>query len=296
MSLHGNPWYYYLDFPYMAGLWVILFITAFAVPYVGRRSKDFSVHRLGLVWLVLTVLLLSVLPEKKERYLLPVSLPMSLLIGRVALGLTYRFRQGPGMRADRIILLLHALGAGFLTLALPLFLGYLRYRGKGAVSSLELVLVSVSSVIFMSALILLYRRHHAYGIFLTSILLVTATCLFALPYSPLLLYTNPDYRTVKKDLDLSRVEGLELYRTDEIGMEVVWDIGQSPGRFSESKDMLMSEGKVFALFSQGHPREVFSEDERKHVNLEILKVFDYGEKRSKAKIYLSLVIPIPVTQ
>jgi len=122
---------------------------------------------------------------------------------------------------------------------------------------------------------------------------VALTCVFVLPYSRIFLYTNPEYGRIRKDLDLAQIKGMELYRTDEIGMEVIWDVGMSPGRFSESKGLLISQGKAFALLSENHPGDVLSENQKRQVNYRVLKVFDYGEKRSKKKVYLSLVTPLP---
>ena len=294
MTLHGNPWYYYLNFPYIAGVWIVLFAAAFALPYMRRRLADLSVYRLGFIWLIGTVVLLSVLPEKKERYLIPVSFPMSLVIGQVAYALIEKFRHGKATRTDRVILLLHSCLSALLAAAVPLLLFYLRYAGKGTVTAFELILLVAVSITFLFALVLFYSHGKVYSTLLSSILLVALICLFVLPYSRILLYTNPEYGRIRKDVDLVHVKGMPLYRTDDIGMEIVWDVGMSPGRFSESEDRLISEGKSFALLSESHPQDVLSEKQKRRVNLEVLKIFDYGEKRSKKKVYLSLVTPVPL--
>jgi len=292
-TLHGNPWYYYLNFPYIAGLWIILFAAAFALPYMSRRLKNLSVYRLGAIWLIGTVVLLSVLPEKKERYLIPIGFPMSLIIGQVAYALMERFRQGKDTRTDRVILLLHSCLSASLAAGLPLLLFFLKYTGKGAVSGVALVLLGALSVSGLFALAFFYHRRKVYEALVTSVLIVALTCVFVLPYSRIFLYTNPEYGRIRKDLDLAQIKGMELYRTDEIGMEVIWDVGMSPGRFSESRDLLISQGKAFVLLSENHPGDVLSENQKRQVNYRVLKVFDYGEKRSKKKVYLSLVTPLP---
>jgi 4-amino-4-deoxy-L-arabinose transferase-like glycosyltransferase len=97
---HIKPFWYYIKFPLMSGLWSVfllpLLVPWFASARLGKRRAAFY-----LTWLFITLVLLSVIPEKKDRYLLPVIIPASLMIGEYVSLLAGRLRR---TSADSVIL------------------------------------------------------------------------------------------------------------------------------------------------------------------------------------------------
>lgn len=92
---HRNvrPWYYYVTFFLETGIWAPLCLLALVFPYWDRKVPDRSAYRLSLLWMALSVVLLSFLPEKKNRYLLPVLLPAALTMGQLLLSLRWNSRR-----------------------------------------------------------------------------------------------------------------------------------------------------------------------------------------------------------
>ncbi|WP_164885387.1 ArnT family glycosyltransferase [Geovibrio thiophilus] len=97
---HVKPFWYYFQFPLMSGLWAVfllpLLVPGFSSTRLGRRRAAFY-----LIWLVVSLILLSVIPEKKDRYLLPVIIPAALMIGEYMSLLTGKLKK---TAADSIVL------------------------------------------------------------------------------------------------------------------------------------------------------------------------------------------------
>ncbi|GAB3832861.1 ArnT family glycosyltransferase [Hymenobacter jeollabukensis] len=76
---HVQPLWFYASFPAFMGLWALAAVATLAWPYAAPRIRPYAPYALLLAWVLATLVLLSLVPEKKERYLLPVLPPLSLL-------------------------------------------------------------------------------------------------------------------------------------------------------------------------------------------------------------------------
>ncbi|MGM0636466.1 MAG: ArnT family glycosyltransferase [Bacteroidota bacterium] len=77
-SYNVRPFYYYWSFFIQSGYWAILALVSLAYPYFKNRVAFKKVYLWSFLWTVLSVVLLSVIPEKKSRYLYPVLFPLAI--------------------------------------------------------------------------------------------------------------------------------------------------------------------------------------------------------------------------
>ena len=80
-SYNVRPFYYYWSFFTQSGLWTIPALIALLYPYMKSRVSNLKAYRLSFWWTILSVVLLSVIPEKKSRYLMPVLIPLAINTG-----------------------------------------------------------------------------------------------------------------------------------------------------------------------------------------------------------------------
>lgn len=78
-----RPWWYYSTFFTETGIWAVLCVTSLFFPYWKKRACSRKDYVFSLVWMIGILVFLSLLPEKKNRYLLPVLIPSSLAMGYV---------------------------------------------------------------------------------------------------------------------------------------------------------------------------------------------------------------------
>lgn len=80
-SYNVRPFYYYWSFPTQSGLWSLLGFASFlSAIYLWYRGEIRSSMKFYLLWTLLVLFFLSVIPEKKSRYLLPILFPLALLM------------------------------------------------------------------------------------------------------------------------------------------------------------------------------------------------------------------------
>ena len=73
-----KPFYHYWSFFVQSGVWTYFSFLALLYPFMIKRVEDKKLYRFSLIWTMSVVILLSLIPEKKERYLLPVLIPLAM--------------------------------------------------------------------------------------------------------------------------------------------------------------------------------------------------------------------------
>lgn len=80
-SYNVRPFYYYWSFFIQSGLWSIPAFIGLLYPYLKKRVINIKAYQFSLLWTLLAVVLLSLVPEKKSRYLMPVLIPLAINTG-----------------------------------------------------------------------------------------------------------------------------------------------------------------------------------------------------------------------
>jgi 4-amino-4-deoxy-L-arabinose transferase-like glycosyltransferase len=82
---HRNtrPFWYYWRFFTETGVWTVVTFSALFVFYWKRNIKDARSYLFAVTWMVLALVLLSLMPEKKIRYLLPMMAPCALCVASI---------------------------------------------------------------------------------------------------------------------------------------------------------------------------------------------------------------------
>lgn len=75
-----RPWYYYWRFFTETGIWTVLMAAGLFFPYWKSRLKQPRIYGFFIVWTYSALVLLSIMPEKKMRYLLPMMAPCAVCV------------------------------------------------------------------------------------------------------------------------------------------------------------------------------------------------------------------------
>jgi len=117
-SYNTRPFWYYWRFWAETGAWALLTLTALLLPFFRRDMRRDDGWRLTVVWLLASVVLLSLFPEKKMRYLLPAMVPAAALVGWLADYWTENLNgRRLGIRTERALLRTNAVAILLVCLA-----------------------------------------------------------------------------------------------------------------------------------------------------------------------------------
>lgn len=80
LSNNTRPFYYYFDFFTESGIWTIPAFISLLYPYMKKKVENLQLYKFSFWWTIAGLILLSLIPEKKKRYLFPVIIPLALNI------------------------------------------------------------------------------------------------------------------------------------------------------------------------------------------------------------------------
>lgn len=235
---HVKPFWYYLQFPLMSGLWVVfllpLLVPGFSSARLGRRRAAFY-----LIWIFVSFILLSVIPEKKDRYLLPVIIPAALMIGEYVSLLTGNLKK---TTADSVVLgiwsgISFSLGVFVFISAAVVQVWFAAYDNMFFLAGEALVLFSVVSL----SLSFIRRETHRYiprsvAVFCLSVIVAVPAAESFVP--------DKDFRI----LEQARAETVHAYDGDfygDLSIKEIWAVGRKVRPVDEFIDNETRDTAVF---------------------------------------------------
>lgn len=224
-----RPFYQYWSFTAQSGIWAVLATAALVFPYARRRIERFGDYGLLAWWVWVGVLLLSLFPEKKERYLLPVLLPLAILTALLVRSLIQAFRDASATWGDRVVLGIHGWVSALLAAAAPIALWAMIQRNGLAPDPL---VTGASVLVFWPLAVGLARatiRTRPLAVWAGSVILVAAACLIAVGQVPRIITRNRGFRPYHELRHRPELSGVPFFRDDQVGskfIEVVWASGR----------------------------------------------------------------------
>ncbi|HNQ28148.1 MAG TPA: glycosyltransferase, partial [Aquaticitalea sp.] len=243
-SYNTKPIYYYWSFFAQSGIWTIPAFIALLYPYLKKRVSNLKAYQFSLLWTVLAVLLLSLVPEKKSRYLMPVLIPMAINTGFY---IEYLIRSFKELKEKKTLLPVHfnfgligivALGA---PVALFFLLGEsLKKHWIGfAFSSLIMILIGVAIILFL-------KQKNFRNVFLLTVAFFVSTFMFVLP-----VLKNSVGKPISP-LTITNHENLTVYGMDYVSPEIIWYYGDiiKPLKMADGSYSFPNE-KQFGIIGSG---------------------------------------------
>ncbi|MDY2587197.1 ArnT family glycosyltransferase [Winogradskyella aquimaris] len=216
-SYNVRPFYYYWSFFVQSGLWTIPAFISLLYPYLKSRVSNLKAYRFSFFWTIIAVILLSIIPEKKSRYLMPVLIPLAINIGFY---IEYLIREFKNLKDRRETFPV------YFHFGLIGMIGILFWMSEFFIGSFIfsdfIIRYIITSIVLISigAFIIQYlRKKDIKIVFYLSIALMLSIGLFALP----LVKRNiqNDYKPVSELQD----QKLNLYHLDYVAPEMIYNYG-----------------------------------------------------------------------
>ncbi|MCJ8165883.1 glycosyltransferase family 39 protein [Pontibacter sp. E15-1] len=288
ISRHVKAVWYYWTFPGEMGLWTLLTFVALLAPYARPRIGRYGNYRFLAAWVLVSVVLLSLVPEKKERYLLPMLLPMALLTAHYLKYLIDAFAAGRGSAWDRRILQafggITALAVG----AVPVFLYFFAYR----VQAISVGALAAFSVFFLAAaagVLWLVRKKAAANLFISGVGLHVVLLMVAIPIYERITAPAHDYAGLEEVRELNELRLLPFYSVNGMRPESVWEVGKEVDTIRIVNRRLQIPGKLPAIVFSVKPIPIGAAPAAGEVWLRKLNVYNYSTEAPEKKYHMYLL-------
>ena len=279
---HKNirPFYYYWSFFTQSGLWTIPAFISLLYPYLKHRVSNLKAYKFTLLWTVFSVVLLSVIPEKKSRYLLPVLIPLAF---NCSFYIQYLFKNFKTLKSRYEVLpvyinytIIGCVGLLFPVLGIVIIDDLSGYWFWFLLASLSLVGVSI----FL--LRALYKREIK-TVFYLSIVFILCITTFGLPLATA-LSVNTNMRlpeTVQPEIKQTQ---LPVYVFNNEMVEILWNYGENiPVVYHEGMINLPTETKFIIISPFECNEELYAFFE--NYNLEQIDYIDLNTMQSNQRHY-----------
>ena len=265
-----KPFYHYWSFFTQSGAWTFFSFLALLYPFMIKRVENKKLYKFSLFWTLAAVFLLSLIPEKKERYLLPVLIPLAM---NTSFYMYYLIRKSKELFKSDVYLANFGFGLiGVIGLVFP-FGVYLFFEGQ--ISPYWVAYFLSSTVLFtLGVLIVIWLSKRAYEkCFYGMILLLCSIVLFAFPMAQL-TYDNDKFISAGTLREIPGMDDLELFSTNQIiSPEMIYDLGE-PVQRVQLADELPNNGKFALLTYQTIPKEI-----QDNFNMEFIIEFDINNRK-----------------
>lgn len=219
-----RPFYYYWSFFTQSGVWTIPAFIGLLYPYLKNRVSDKKGYLFTFLWTMASVVLLSIIPEKKSRYLLPVLIPLAL---NTAYYIEYLFLNFSKLKDKRETIpvyfnfgLIALIGIGF-----PIG-GYVFLKDALAGYWLWFIVLSISLAgvgIYIFGKLL---RKKIRAVFYGTIVFIAVIMCFGMPMAKALTI-NPAYKSLSELNDWQEAnDNIPVYEYSYFTPEMIWDYGK----------------------------------------------------------------------
>jgi hypothetical protein len=280
-SYNVKPFYYYWSFFTQSGIWTVPAFISLLYPYLKSRVSNIKAYQFSLLWTIFAVVLLSLVPEKKARYLMPVLIPLAINIGFYMEYLIRKFKSLKDKRETFPIYfnfgLIACIGILFPFSALfldPLLSGKILFWYIFA--SIVLVLIGVL------ILIQLKKKNLKYVFYLT-IVFVASVLITVLPLSKIQVQSG--YNPISNLKEETAKRGLNVYSLNNIAPEMIWQYGDKIPSINNKKNSLnFPEENRFGLLTNNLNSEV-KVALGTHYTIEKVNTFDLNWQSKTSKKY-----------
>jgi len=241
-SYNVRPFYYYWSFFVQSGLWTIPALISLLYPYLKSRVSNLKGYRFSFFWVIIAVVLLSIIPEKKSRYLMPVLIPLAVNIGFYIDYLIHEFKNLKSKKETIPVYFQFGLIGSIAVLFWIVW-----FYSSSFLTGVILIRFIITSVVLLAIGILIFKKLKAKKIktvFYLTIGFMLAVGLIALPISK--IHKQHDYKAISEFNAIN----IPLYHLGGVSPEIIYNYGDKiPGIRADDGFILPAE-KQFGLLTE----------------------------------------------
>ena len=285
VNRHVQPFYFYFHFFIYIGVWTVFMVSTFFYKYAATRINRFGNYKFQIAWVLLTVLFLSLVPTKKERYLVPALIPMCLIVTFQLFSIWCAFKENKEMKWDRLTVNASSIIIYIVSISLPvcLFIIFL--------DRVDLRSGFVTSIIGLLGILgLICRKKWIEVNFIIPVAIVCLICVGLLPKIAEINYNNDEFRELSEVQKIEHIQDLNYYWQNNVNIDVKIMYGAGKQVLPLSKmDLSNNQVYPFVFFCYVPVEEYFGEENISAFDTELIGKYDFNRKKTKAHIYVTKI-------
>jgi 4-amino-4-deoxy-L-arabinose transferase-like glycosyltransferase len=256
-SYKVKPFYYYWSFFTQSGLWTIPAFIGLLYPYMKSRVGNLKAYKFSFYWTIIAVILLSVIPEKKSRYLMPVLIPLAINTGFYLDYLIRNFKQLKDKKETVPVYFNFGL-IGVISLLFPI-IGFFFGSFLTGLVLIRFIIASIILVIIGFFILKRLKQKNMSQVVGLTFMFMMCAGLLLIPFSN--IQTNTDYHPISKLEDNNVLNSIPLYGLHYVSPEVIYNYGKKiPILYSEEGLRIPEEG-TFIMLTTSIKEDLISIDE-----------------------------------
>lgn len=263
-----KPFYHYWSFFIQSGIWTIPAIMGLIYPYMKTRVKDLKAYQFTILWTIVSIILLSLIPEKKNRYLMPVLIPLAMNTGFYIQFLIRKFSDLN--YKERLPVYFHFGLVGLIGISIPFVGGLFFWQNLDGFQWQFIILGLVLCVIGVYILYALFSKNIRMALYLSVFFIVSALAL-GTPIS------KAFYQETFHPINHYSLMSQEVYYFEEIAPEFVWFHGKPIKKLAMDIKTGLSENNALNILVGSDHETGFQEYFKQ--NFVLLKVTSYNLNR-----------------
>ncbi|ETN96042.1 ArnT family glycosyltransferase [Zhouia amylolytica] len=293
-SYNVRPFYYYWSFFTQSGIWTIPSFIALLYPYLKNKVSNPKAYKLSFWWTISAVILLSIIPEKKSRYLLPVLIPMAMNTAFYIEYLINHFKELKNKKETYPVYFNFGLIA-LIGLAFPIG-GYVLFNDK-LEGSMWLYFITTSVLLFTIGLFILkgLKQKNISNVFLLTIGFIMTIMTFGFPISKV-FNTNTSFKNVDTLAASSNYQNLNIYSFGELAPEMVWLYGREVPRLDVNGMINTPTKNNFGVLVTLKKEDLFKDHFSEFFDVKLIDTYDVNytaspdQKKHKSRLVANYYI------
>ena len=273
-SYNVRPFYYYWSFFVQSGIWAILALIALIYPYVIKRISNKKLYKFTFLWTIITLVLLSIIPEKKPRYLVPILFPLAINTGLYVNYLIQGFK-GFKSKRDSFPAYFNFGLFGLLGFAIPIA-GFIILKNKLDGLWIPFGLLSISLLAIGLFIFKNLKEKNIKNAFYGQVLFMLAVLVFGMPLSK----SFQDITSFKNISDLKNEfeteQNIKSYALNGLTPELLWYYGST----IEEITTTLPEEDRFGILVQKIDEEKFKQLTKAY-KVELIEEYDLNYFKKK---------------
>ncbi len=282
-SYNVKPFYYYWSFFTQSGIWTIPAFIGLLYPYLIKRIENKKAYKFSFWWTISALVLLSIIPEKKPRYLVPVLIPLAINTGFYIQYLIQNFKNLHSKKETIPVYFNFGLIA-LIGFAVPIAL-YFILKVQLQEFLYHYILVSIATV-SISVLIIrnLIIKKFIFVFYFTIFFMVSLLAL-GMPISKS-FNQNDAYNSINSLHNIEAVNKITTYSIGEITPELLWDYNGILKNIYKNDILIIPTKNKFGLLLMNKDSEAIISQLGLDYNLKLLDTYNLnvGSKKKERLI------------